>query len=122
MSATLLLTDKQAAVEKPKKNRRAHWVLEIDGPRGESFVAYSPRTNLPPMSFEEWKALPDHVRNTRDKAPWDIDADIATRIGRLLAKGYKDKNFSKEHILEILARFEILHPGTIEDIREITWP
>ena len=86
-------------------------VLEVDGPNPEfdPIINYSPRVNLPTMSFDEWMALPDHEKDPRYTNPCNQDYESACRISRLIAAHYN--GFRSRRHLEIQARLELLFPG-----------
>lgn len=92
-------------------------VLECDGPTGDVSVNYAPRTMLPPLSFEEFKSLPDHDKHPRYTHPENTRHSSASRIGRLLKNSWDEDSISHSHLLEIMARFEILFPGSVQGIR-----
>lgn len=104
-----------ALILRPNDAPEIH-VLECDGPRSIGIVVNNtPRTNLPPMSFEEWSALPEHERNTGFS---EVEADYqsACRISRLIANGAYQQYLSAAHIIEIQSRLELLFPGCTYDI------
>lgn len=91
-------------------------VLEVDGPRSlDAIVNTVPRVNLPPMSFQEWIALPDHDRNTGPLES-EVDYQSACRISRLIANGAYQQHLSAAHVIEIQWRLELLFPGCTDDI------
>lgn len=89
-------------------------VLECDGPNPNSdpIINYYPRMNLPPLSFDEWKALPDHDRNPRYTLPSNQDFDSACRVARLV----EDLVEPSRKKIEVLARLELLFPGCTGDL------
>ena len=102
-----------ALIIRPADSKPVH-VLECDGPNPnvDPIINYSPRLNLPPMSFKEWEALPDHVKFPRHTNPSNQDHDSACRIGRLLINAARNKSLPDRHLREIFARLELLHPGS----------
>jgi hypothetical protein len=94
-------------------------VLECDGPSGDTSVNYSTGIMLPTMSFEQFKTLPAHAKNPRYTHPSNQDAAAAARIGRLLSHCYETRNMALGHLLEIMTRFELLYPGSVEECRKI---
>jgi hypothetical protein len=87
-------------------------VLEVDGPRAfDPIINYSPRMNLPPMSFAEWLALPDHDRCPRYQNPSVQDHESARRVAALIAANLPSSRLK----IEILARMELLFPCCTED-------
>lgn len=91
-------------------------VLEVDGPNSnfDPIINYSPRMNLPVMSFKEWKDLPDHDKNPRYTNPSNQDYESACRISRLIAAHYN--GFQSRRHIEIQARLELLFPGCTGEI------
>jgi hypothetical protein len=91
-------------------------VLESDGPNlnSDPIINYSPRVNLPPMTFEQWVALPDYERNPRYSNPSNQDYESACRISRLIAAHYN--GFRCRRHTEIQARLELLFPGCTGEI------
>lgn len=89
-------------------------VLECDGPNPnvDPIINYSPRINLPVMSFEEWLRLPEHEKHPRYDLPSNQDHESACRIARLV-NAY---TFPAHHKLEILARLELLFPDCTGEI------
>lgn len=104
MTTALILRD-----PKTKKIR----VLEVDGPNPglDPIINYSPRLNLPPLSFEEWLALPDHDKDSRYKNPSTQDFESARRVAALIAANLPSSRVK----IEILARMELLFPCCTED-------
>lgn len=101
------------------QNIPAPRVLECDGPTGDTSVNYGIGTMLPVMSFEQFQTLPDHAKNPRYTHPSNQDEDSAARIGRLLSNACQSGSISRAHMSEILFRFELLYPGSIENCRQI---
>ena len=99
-------------------NAKPIHVLECDGPNPhvDPIINYSPRSNLPIMSFEEWLALPDHVRNPPYRNPSNYDHESACRISRLIENAQYQGKLSTRHIIEIQSRLELLFPGCTDDI------
>jgi hypothetical protein len=94
-------------------------VLECDGPFDIAPVNHFPRAHIKGnyLTFDEWKALPAHVKNLPD-APDELDASSAIRIAALLENFERTKRISFRQIRELRWRFELLHPWTSEsDVR-----
>lgn len=86
-------------------------VLECDGPHGFVHVNRYPGvfSNTAPMPFEEYKALPDHLKFPRDPATWEIEHNTARRIYRLMEYAARaDGYLSPNQIREIRGRLRIL--------------
>lgn len=88
-------------------------VLEVDGPRGAANVNHSPRLYGPPLTFEQWQALPEHVRNVVEQ-PETTDFNCATRLLRLFDRCVLRGNMSLRHAREVRWRIAILHPYAAE--------
>jgi hypothetical protein len=88
-------------------------VLEVDGPNPavDPIINYSPRMNLPPLSFEEWLALPDHDKKPRYENPSVQDFSSARRVAALITANLPYSRIK----IEILARLELLFPCCTED-------
>lgn len=101
-----------ALILRDPKTPKIH-VLEVDGPNPavDPIINYSPRINLPPMSFEEWLALPDHDKHSRYQNPSVQDFESARRVAALIIANIP---YSRVKI-EILARMELLFPCCTED-------
>jgi hypothetical protein len=86
-------------------------VLECDGPAAIRHVhawpgAYSPQV----LSFEEFIALPEHVKTPRLATS---DWNQASRCARLLRHAQDTGHLPARHLREILIRLETLH-GPLE--------
>lgn len=101
-----------ALILRDPKTPKIH-VLEVDGPNPsvDPIINYSPRVNLPPMSFEEWLALPDYDRDPRYKNPSVQDFESARRVAALIAANLPHSRVK----IEILARMELLFSCCTED-------
>lgn len=93
-------------------------ILEVDGPNPNVFpiVHYSPRINLPTMSFHEYLELPDHDKTPRYNNPSIQDFDSACRISRLISDLYNYSGLRRRRYLEIQSRLELLFPGCTGEI------
>ena len=91
-------------------------VLECDGPQT------MPRVNRYPgsyakniLSFDEWNALPPHLKNAEQSAE-SIDRNSACRIVRLLDNARSTGVLPAAHMSEILRRMEMLFPYCAADL------
>lgn len=85
-------------------------VLECDGPRSIPKVNRSPGNFAPILSFEEWVALPEHLKESRERSGTLADYESAERISRLIENAEYQGTLTKRHIDEIQWRLEIMFP------------
>lgn len=103
-----------ALILRPKDAPRIY-VLECDGPRGFAPVNHSPGTfSGVILSFEEWKALPEHLKSTTDSGENRTDYSIAWRIGKLLDATERSGVLMAKHLREMRWRLSLLQPGCLD--------
>lgn len=102
-------------IPRPANQPDVH-VLEVDGPRGRFDVNYSPGMFGPTLTFEQWKDLPEHVRNVVNR-PDETDFNSACRLLNLFDACVDAKQMSVRHAQEIRWRIALLHPGPAEHVK-----
>jgi hypothetical protein len=81
-------------------------VLECDGPESIPRVHRYPGHFVGIIPFDEWKAMPEHLKHP---APRVTDYDQACRCARLLQESRQSGTLSAAHLSEILRRLETIH-------------
>lgn len=81
-------------------------ILECDGPQSIPRIHRYPGYYCGLIPFDEWKTLPDHLRQP---APRVTDHDQVMRCARLLQEARQSGTLSLAHIDEILRRLETIH-------------
>ena len=98
-----------ALIIRPNSAPEVH-VLECDGPLSLPRVNRTPGNFAPVLSFDEWQALPEHLKSARERSPEMIDYESAERISRLIENAQYQGTLTKRHIDEIQQRLEMLFP------------
>lgn len=96
-------------------------VLECDGPSGDAHVNSQPRTFLGTLSFEEFRALPEHDK-IQPASGRVLDFQSATRIVRILQAGKESGTISLRQINEIIRRMAVLFPMCVDCADDLAPP
>ena len=86
--------------------RRPPQLLETHGPANDADVHYSPQSIIRPfLSFDEFRALPDHQKHIDRPMR---DDEILSRVSRLMYAARDSGKLSYKHVNEIIGRLAIV--------------